>query len=53
MVPERYAEVLAEEIANLDARIEALQPDWQVPTLQQSYLHSAVYAALVKVCDTA
>jgi hypothetical protein len=46
MHPAQYAEMLTARIDALDAEISALQPDWDVPSLQQSYTRSEVYGAL-------
>ena len=53
MRPEQYADMLTARIDTLDAEMSALQPDWDVPSLQQSYTRSEVYGALRDLYDAA
>lgn len=53
MHPAEYAAMLDERIDALDAEIRALEPDWDVLSLQQSYVRSEVYGALRDVYDAA
>lgn len=53
MRPDQYAQMLTDRIDALDSEIQALQPEWDVPSLQQSYARSEVYVALRDLYDAA
>ena len=53
MRPEQYADMLTARIDALDAEMSALQPEWDGPSLQQSYTRSEVYGALRDIYDAA
>lgn len=46
-------DMLTARIDALDAEMSALQPEWDVPSLQQSYTRSEVYGALRDIYDAA
>lgn len=41
--------MLIARIADLGEQIDALRPDWEVPTLKQSYLAAEVCEALLEL----
>lgn len=51
--PAQYAAMLDARIEALDAEMQELQPSWDVPSLQQSYVHAEVYTALRDLYDAA
>lgn len=53
MHPAHYAAMLDARIEALDAEMQELQSAWDVPSLQQSYLHAEVYTALRELYDAA
>lgn len=46
-------DMLTARIDALDAEMSALQPEWDGPSLQQSYTRSEVYGALRDIYDAA
>ena len=53
MRPEQYIQLLEDEIAALDSQMKALNPSWEVPSLQCSYTESAVHGAVLGVYTAA
>lgn len=51
MRPDQYAQLLTDRIDGLDAEMRELQPAWDVPSLQQSYVRAEVYTALRDLYD--
>ena len=51
MHPAQYAQMLSDLIDGLDAEIRELQPSWDVPSLQRSYVQAEVYSALRDLYD--
>lgn len=53
MHPDQYAQILTDRIDDLDSEMAQLQPAWDVPSLQQSYVRAEVYTALRDLYDAA
>ncbi len=51
MHPAEYAEFLSWRIDAMDAQLEELQPNWEVPGLKRSYVDLTVCGVLTELYD--